>query len=530
MGRHPPSHDAGIQRTENRRGLSDHYSRPPSMTARDAMSTPSAVLEQVLLGGMLGGSAADVLAMGVQAAHLADDAHRLVFGAVAAVHAAGQSVDAVSVFEHLRDHEQTDALGGPDCLDRLHALAFCVASPKEALSAAEAVLRDASRRELAALGRAAEAGGDLDELQRRARAALDGRADRPGGRRDTPNVIGATEFLAGFRPLETIVDGLPLARGGIYSVTGATGHGKTTLCAALQVALRTGRPFAGREVTQGSVLVLAGENPDDYAMHLLATLQQLGLAATDLSAPAGGFSIVPGTFDVLGNLDHIKRAVERNVGNLVAVFVDTSAAFYGGDDENDNVGMRRHASMLRELTLLPGRPTVFVLCHPTKTAMREGLLPRGGGAFLAEIDGNLTVWKDAAGIVSLHHAGKVRGEPFDLLRFELVPVELAGHTDCRGRQICSTAAQHLPDERAEQIEVKVMDDESRVLVAMQRKPGGSIAEIAIAAGMGTSNGEAHKSKVHRLLKALQAQGLVKKSNEGSWCLTTKGKAEANILT
>ena len=41
---------------------------------------------------------------------------------------------------------------------------------------------------------------------------------------------------------------------------------------------------------------------------------------------------------------------------LVAVIVDTSAAFYMADEENDNVSMRRHASMLRELTRLPEHP------------------------------------------------------------------------------------------------------------------------------------------------------------------------------
>ena len=29
------------------------------------------------------------------------------------------------------------------------------------------------------------------------------------------------------------------------------------------------------------------------------------------------------------------------------------------DDENDNVAMRRHAPALRELTTLPGKPTVL---------------------------------------------------------------------------------------------------------------------------------------------------------------------------
>ena len=45
----------------------------------------------------------------------------------------------------------------------------------------------------------------------------------------------------------------------------------------------------------------------------------------------------------------------------------------------------------RTLTTLPGGPCVLVLCHPIKHVSEpEQLLPRGGGAFLAEVDGNLT--------------------------------------------------------------------------------------------------------------------------------------------
>jgi energy-coupling factor transporter ATP-binding protein EcfA2 len=346
-----------------------------------------------------------------------------------------------------------------------------------------------------------------------------------------PSVIGARTFLQRFTPLETVIDGLPVPRGGIVSVTGPTGSGKTTLCALLQTALRTGANFAGREVTQGSVLVLAGENPDDYAMHLLATVQHLGLTPGDLSSPVDtiGMFVVPGTFDVLGNLDHLDEVLAGTITDLVAVFVDTSAAFFTGEEENDNVAMRRHASILRELATLPGKPTVFVLCHPTKGATRDGLVPRGGGAFLNEIDANLTVWKDDAGIVTLHHAGKIRGPSFDPIRFELVQVELEGHKDCRGRPIYSTAAKHLPDERAEQIEAKAMDDENRVMVAMQRKPGGSVAELAIAAGMTTGAGLPQKSRVFRLLQALADQSLAKKDRRGVWSLTTKGKNEADLL-
>ena len=37
---------------------------------------------------------------------------------------------------------------------------------------------------------------------------------------------------------------------------------------------------------------------------------------------------------------------------------------------------------------------MLVLCHPPRNAGDENLQPRGGGSYVAEMDGNLTVTKD----------------------------------------------------------------------------------------------------------------------------------------
>lgn len=351
-------------------------------------------------------------------------------------------------------------------------------------------------------------------------------------------ILSARTFLDGFTPIESIVDGLPIGRGSLVSITGRTGHAKTTLSALLQVCLVTGRRFAGREVTKGSVLVLAGENPDDYAMHLAATLKDLGITAADLQ-PHGEdgkpctfgaqLLVVSGTFPLTNHFDQLEDgAAFASDDGLVAVFVDTSAAFNLADDENDNVAMRRHASMLRELTALPGRPTVFVLCHPTKSATQDNLLPRGGGAFINEVDANLCVWKDDTGIVTLHWAGKIRGPSFDPVRFELASVTL-DYMDNRGRQLGSVAARHVADEQVEQIEVKELDDENRLLLTMLRNPAASVEKLAMAGGFTTGMGVAHKSKVSRLLQRLAKQNLVSQNRARAWELTREGSKEAENL-
>ena len=89
------------------------------------------------------------------------------------------------------------------------------------------------------------------------------------------------------------------------------------------------------------------------------------------------------------------------------MIVDTSAAYFEGDAENDNVQLGNWARLLRKLTDMPGKPGVIVGCHPIKSG--ESLLPRGGGAFLAEMDGNLTCKKLSDEIIELHWSGKYRG-------------------------------------------------------------------------------------------------------------------------
>ena len=78
-----------------------------------------------------------------------------------------------------------------------------------------------------------------------------------------------------------------------------------------------------------------------------------------------------------------------SIGGVDLVMVDTSAAYFLSEDENSNKQMGDHAKTLRRLTTLPGGPCVLVLCHPIKHAIEPAqLLPRGGGSFLAEMDGN----------------------------------------------------------------------------------------------------------------------------------------------
>jgi len=346
---------------------------------------------------------------------------------------------------------------------------------------------------------------------------LAGAAEPPKPEPKGPRITPGDEFLRAFRVPEPLIDGI-VPRGQLYAMTAPTGHGKTAIATLMQLCIATGKPFAGREVEAGRVLVLAGENPDDYALRLLATAQALGMKPQDLA----GIGVIAGAFAIGPAYDDLAAQIREP---LAAVFVDTSAAFFDGDDENANPAMRQHASNLRRLCELPGRPAAIVLCHPTKHATKENLLPRGGGAFLAEIDGNLSAWREDR-LVTLHWAGKLRGPGFEPLTFELQSEVLAVF-DSKGRNVSSVAAVPANLERAEAIASAVVSDENALLRTMLSQPAASIAELASGAGFVYGMGRLpNKGHTHRLLQRLEHQGLVAKGRAGVWKLTQKGKTEA----
>jgi hypothetical protein len=208
------------------------------------------------------------------------------------------------------------------------------------------------------------------------------------------------------------------------------------------------------------------------------------------------------------------------------VIVDTSAAYFEGDDENNNVQMGKHARMLRSLAKLPDGPTIIVTCHPTKKADNEDLVPRGGGAFLNEVDTNLVCIKESnSPVVLLHWRGKVRGVDFAPIPFELQPGKTERLTDSKGRLIWTVTARPISTDEQNSQEQQTRFYEDQLLLLMKERPGLSLAEMATALNWTYSNGQPNKSRVDRTLHKLKRQKLVKQER-GSWQLTKEGEKGA----
>ena len=228
-------------------------------------------------------------------------------------------------------------------------------------------------------------------------------------------IRSSTDFVGRNKPADYTIDGI-LQRGMVYTLTGYTGHSKSSLTLYMAMCIALGKSFGGRDVEQGAVLFLAGENPDNLRTQWIALCHE---HEVDPENPHVYWH--EGRFDLAKAGDAL-RSEAAKISNLRFVAADTLQAFFIGDNDNDNVAMRDAAMAFRDLTSLDGLPTVLIPAHPAgKVADRSNLVPRGGGSFLNEIDGNFSLWNDSEKLI-FHTAGKLRGAPFDPIFFKL--------TDC----------------------------------------------------------------------------------------------------
>jgi len=338
-------------------------------------------------------------------------------------------------------------------------------------------------------------------------------------RDDELGAIDADAFLEAFQPPPFTLRPI-LVRGHVTANTAHPNGGKTSVGIQLGLAVTGLCTLPGLEADCGRVLYLAGDSDTNFAVQLIAACEQHGIDAGELH---DRLIVVPQRFPLAGRVDQIRQLATAR-GGFALVIVDTRPAYSSAIEEDDNLQALADALALRELTRIEGEPAVLVLCHPSKNAARDQLYPRGGSAFLGEVDTNLTLWNDD-GVIELG-ANKRRMPEFDPIRWRFEVVDIA-RTDARGEPVRSVVAKIVTDDQGELRSHARREDENRLLFAMLRHPGESIAAWARACGWVLQDGAGgpHKSKVIRTLERLSADRLVTKFR-GSWQLTAAGKKEA----
>lgn len=331
--------------------------------------------------------------------------------------------------------------------------------------------------------------------------------------------LSGARFLADVEEPCWMVAGI-VQRGYLYALTAPTNHGKTAVSLVMAMCIAAGKPFAGCETAQGNVLILCGENQDGFRLRMLATMESLSIVSADIERRLWVYPQAGSLLDIMPGLKEDAQAM----GDLAFVLVDTSVSFFSGADENDNVAALWHALALRDLTRLPGSPAVMANCHPTGSAAKEGCVPRGGSAFLNEIDTNLSVWADAE-TLEFHWVRKKRGPDFDPLLFEYKAITLEQF----GRKVPTVVVLPITEEREREIFKRKHEDENKVMYEMYRDKDWTFSDMASMCGFVSSTGKPLKSKVHRTLGRLLEVGLVKKDKRRGWYLTPAGEKEAQSI-
>ena len=283
-----------------------------------------------------------------------------------------------------------------------------------------------------------------------------------------------------FTPPDYVVDGM-IQRSCFYSMTGRTGSGKTGIAVHMSATIghpESGQTFGPYEVAPGRVLYIPAENQTDVLMRFigLAHVERIDLHNLHILIESDARRL---TLDFKAEFPRLTECV-KPYGELSLVIVDTAPAMFPGDDENSNVQMRDHAKRLRELTGLPGSPATIALCHPPKTASApERLVPRGGGAYIAEVDGNFSVWDYGDRLADLHWCGKFRGPDFAKITFRHETVTTPELVDHRGRALPTVVAQVV---EAETTAAGAISEDGQLLAAMLNRPQGTLEEWAADCG------------------------------------------------
>jgi len=323
----------------------------------------------------------------------------------------------------------------------------------------------------------------------------------------------AFDFCSAYEPISYAIE--PFVRSGsLYTLTARTGAGKTALLIIMALAVATGRgvDIIGREVTKGRVAFVAVENPDDLRMRIMVAAFVLNI---DLREIADNLVILDRRVKPEALAAKLK-ALSAD-GKFALIMVDTLAAYYDGDDINNNIQAGDFMRRLRPMTRLPGLPSVIVAAHPVKNAPSDNLIPYGGGAILNEVDGNLTACKAVGGVTELSWQGKLRGVEFEpaIFRFELLTSPDV--KDVKGREVQLPVLRPASARDAEEREKAADNNDVALLKAIAADPSGSISMWSTATKI-------HASSVKRILPRLSGAkaGKLVANTLGKWTLTPAG--------
>jgi hypothetical protein len=273
-------------------------------------------------------------------------------------------------------------------------------------------------------------------------------------------------FVESYKPPEYLLDHV-FVSGSLYTITAATGTGKTAVLILLMLAIIPGRAdLMGIKVKRGRVLVVCAEDPEGFKARLIVAAWAFGISWEGLST---WLVIVEGSIKPEAIISLANKLSED--GEFALIVGDTLQALFDGKDANNPIEVGGYFRRWREARKLPGSPAVIIAAHPPKGA--PNLLPAGSMAATNEIDGNATLAPEgSSGLVRLHWEGKFRGrfEPM-LWRFEMLTAPMVTWKDGTERKLPVLFPATM--ETAEERQRAEGNTDGALLLSMIAEPGGT---------------------------------------------------------
>jgi hypothetical protein len=213
-----------------------------------------------------------------------------------------------------------------------------------------------------------------------------------------------------------------LPAGGMTTLWGDPGCGKSFLAAAMGFAIATGRDFLGKPVQQGGVVYVAAEGGRGFKKRIVAYRERFGLPART------PFALIPTAVDLCTE-DHETEALlaevrglgERAEAPIRLIVIDTLARSLGGGNENDSQdmgGLIRNVDRLRHAT----GAAILIVAHGGKDREKK---TRGHSSFFAAIDTGIEVTANAtSGLKTATVRKQKDGEDGGEITFKLEVVDL----------------------------------------------------------------------------------------------------------
>jgi hypothetical protein len=348
-----------------------------------------------------------------------------------------------------------------------------------------------------------------------------------GGQPKRGNPSTGAEWRKVYVPLEYAIDGL-IVRGQIVSLTGKTGHGKTTCVLSVLGHVANGKDYLGRATPKGHVALIAAEN-------IIGTLScYIAMVDHWPGFDESHFHIL--TVDQPTSVEDLRHELHQYAQRLgikfTLVAADSASALFPGDDINDNVQQRDFAADLCRLKLLPGNPGGIVLCHPHKNPKGPAdLLPVGGGLFVAELDGNFTLWR-TDDIVEVSHT-KLRMPTWEPFKLKLVETTATSAKEASGQPLRAVTVEPVTEAEQERETATARTDVDKIVLALAKATPlyfTSPKAIAIAAGIilpTVTNKSLIRTGQRRVEKAIKLKLI--EVVAGYHVLTAKGREHASRL-